>query len=83
MYYLTPTLLIPNSLTPLPYIGEAEKLTLIQAYKRKIETELEDICSDILEIIKNELIPNRCLPLSLNPYPFKPYPLNPYPLLPP
>jgi 14-3-3 protein epsilon len=38
--------------------GEADKLTLIQTYKRKIETELEDICSDILEIIKNELIPN-------------------------
>ena len=34
------------------YQGEAEKLTLIQTYKRKIETELEDICSDILEIIK-------------------------------
>jgi ATP-dependent protease HslVU (ClpYQ) peptidase subunit len=32
--------------------GEAEKLTLIQTYKKKIETELEDICSDILEIIK-------------------------------
>jgi 14-3-3 protein epsilon len=31
---------------------------LIHSYKRKIETELEDICSDILEIIKNELIPN-------------------------
>jgi hypothetical protein len=27
-------------------------LTLIQTYKKKIETELEDICSDILEIIK-------------------------------
>ena len=38
--------------------GEADKLSLIQTYKRKIETELEDICSDILEIIKNELIPN-------------------------
>ena len=38
--------------------GEADKLALIQTYKRKIETELEDICSDILEIIKNELIPN-------------------------
>lgn len=37
---------------------EADKLPLIQTYKRKIETELEDICSDILEIIKNELIPN-------------------------
>ena len=38
--------------------GEHDKLTLIQNYKRKIETELEDICSDILEIIKSELIPN-------------------------
>ena len=41
-----------------PSTGDAEKLSLIQTYKRKIETELEDICSDILEIIKNELIPN-------------------------
>jgi len=38
--------------------SEPEKHGLIQAYKKKIETELEDICSDILEIIKNELIPN-------------------------
>lgn len=38
--------------------GEPERLQLIQSYKRKIESELEDICSDILEIIKNELIPN-------------------------
>eukprot|EP01038_Epipyxis_sp_PR26KG_P009897 gene9897-13312_t len=38
--------------------GDAEKLSLIQSYKRKIEAELEDICSDILEIIKNELIPH-------------------------
>ena len=38
--------------------GDAEKLSLIQAYKKKIETELEEICSDILDIIKNELIPN-------------------------
>ena len=37
---------------------ESDKLPLIQSYKKKIETELEDICSDILEIIKNELIPN-------------------------
>ena len=28
--------------------GDADKLTLIQSYKRKIESELEDICSDIL-----------------------------------
>jgi 14-3-3 protein epsilon len=38
--------------------GDVDKLALIQSYKRKIEAELEDICSDILEIIKNELIPN-------------------------
>jgi hypothetical protein len=38
--------------------GDPDKLPLIQQYKKKIETELEDICSDILEIIKNELIPN-------------------------
>ncbi len=38
--------------------GDNEKLPLIQSYKKKIETELEEICSDILDIIKNELIPN-------------------------
>ena len=38
--------------------GDPEKVPLIQTYKRKIETELEEICSDILDIIKNELIPN-------------------------
>lgn len=38
--------------------GDADKLGLIQNYKKKIETELEEICSDILDIIKNELIPN-------------------------
>lgn len=38
--------------------GDPDKLALIQNYKRKIESELENICSDILEIIKNELIPN-------------------------
>ena len=38
--------------------GDADKLHLIQNYKIKIERELEEICSDILEIIKNELIPN-------------------------
>jgi len=37
---------------------DPEKLPLIQTYKRKIETELEDICTDILEIIRTELIPN-------------------------
>jgi 14-3-3 protein epsilon len=39
-------------------LGESDKLALIQGYKKKIEKELEGICSDILEIIKNELIPN-------------------------
>ncbi len=38
--------------------GDADKLSAIGQYKRKIERELEDICSDILDIIKNELIPN-------------------------
>jgi 14-3-3 protein epsilon len=38
--------------------GDAEKINLITQYKRKIETELEDICSDILEIIRDQLIPN-------------------------
>ena len=40
--------------------GDSDKLQLTQQYKKKIETDLEDICSDILEIIKNELIPNAC-----------------------
>ncbi len=38
--------------------GEADKLSSIQQYKRKIEHELEDICSEILDIIKTDLIPN-------------------------
>ena len=38
--------------------GDVDKITLIQNYKKKIETELEKICSDILDIIQNELIPN-------------------------
>ena len=38
--------------------GDDQKLPLIQSYKKKIETELEEICSDILDIIKEELIPN-------------------------
>mmetsp|Transcript_10099 Transcript_10099/g.9050 ORF Transcript_10099/g.9050 Transcript_10099/m.9050 type:complete len:245 (-) Transcript_10099:250-984(-) len=37
---------------------DPERSNLITQYKHKIETELEDICTDILEIIKNELIPN-------------------------
>jgi 14-3-3 protein epsilon len=38
--------------------GEPDKINLIQTYRKKIETELEDICADILEIIQSELIPN-------------------------
>lgn len=38
--------------------GDQDKLPLIQKYKKTIETELEGICSDILQIIKNDLIPN-------------------------
>jgi len=38
--------------------GDPDKLPLIQKYKKTIETELEDICSDILQIIKDDLIPN-------------------------
>ena len=38
--------------------SDPDRVALIQGYKRKIETELEDICTDILEIIKSELIPN-------------------------
>merc|ERR1712091_776611 len=35
-----------------------EKTALITNYKKKIETELETICEDILNIIENTLIPN-------------------------
>ncbi len=45
-------------ITSIEQKADPEKLPLIQSYKRKIETEREDICSDILEIIKNELSPN-------------------------
>ena len=38
--------------------GDTDKIPLIASYKKKIETELEEICSDILDIIKNELVPN-------------------------
>mmetsp|Transcript_2261 Transcript_2261/g.3220 ORF Transcript_2261/g.3220 Transcript_2261/m.3220 type:complete len:248 (-) Transcript_2261:46-789(-) len=38
--------------------GEPEKLPLIHDYKKKIESELEEICTDILSTIDTELIPN-------------------------
>lgn len=38
--------------------GEGDKMNLITSYRKKIESELEDICADILLIIKDNLIPN-------------------------
>ena len=38
--------------------GDADKMTIIKDYKAKIETELVDICNDILNIIEDSLIPN-------------------------
>ena len=38
--------------------GEVDKIELIRQYKKKIESELEGICDDILMIIQKELIPN-------------------------
>ncbi|KAH8077552.1 hypothetical protein JL720_9933 [Aureococcus anophagefferens] len=38
--------------------SDSEKTALITNYKRKIETELENICGDILQIIGDVLIPN-------------------------
>merc|ERR1719240_1604154 len=40
------------------YMKDVAKQPLIQKYKKTIETELEDICRDILKIIKDDLIPN-------------------------
>lgn len=34
-----------------------EKLTLIHPYMRMIEKELEDVCTSILGVIKNEILP--------------------------
>jgi 14-3-3 protein epsilon len=36
----------------------ADKMEIIKDYKSKIETELVDICNDILGIIDDSLIPN-------------------------
>ena len=38
--------------------GDPERMTVIKDYKSKIETELLDICQDILSIIEESLIPN-------------------------
>jgi 14-3-3 protein epsilon len=38
--------------------GDPDKMTIIKDYKAKIETELVEICNDILSIIEDSLIPN-------------------------
>jgi len=38
--------------------GDGDKMEIIQDYKAKIETELVQICNDILGIIEESLIPN-------------------------
>ena len=38
--------------------GDSDKMSIIKDYKSKIETELVDICNDILSIIDESLIPN-------------------------
>ncbi|DBA05130.1 TPA: hypothetical protein N0F65_004980 [Lagenidium giganteum] len=38
--------------------GDNERSEIIKNYRRKIETELVEICNDILAIIENNLIPN-------------------------
>lgn len=38
--------------------GDADKMSVIKDYKSKIETELSEICNDILGIIEENLIPN-------------------------
>lgn len=45
-------------ITSIEQKADAEKLSIIKDYKTKLETELEDICSDILGIIEGSLIPN-------------------------
>lgn len=38
--------------------GDADKTPVVKDYKTKIESELVDICNDILSIIQESLIPN-------------------------
>merc|ERR1712071_610369 len=38
--------------------GDSDKMEIIKDYKTKIETELVEICNDILGIIEDSLIPN-------------------------
>lgn len=45
-------------ITSIEQKGDADKMSIIKDYKSKIETELVDICDDILNIIEESLIPN-------------------------
>jgi len=45
-------------MTSIEQKGDADKLEIIRDYKAKIESELVDICNDILGIIEECLIPN-------------------------
>ncbi|KAI8147496.1 14-3-3-like protein [Fennellomyces sp. T-0311] len=38
--------------------GNAAQVEKIKAYRQKIEAELQDVCSDILNVLKDNLIPN-------------------------
>eukprot|EP00540_Astrosyne_radiata_P008901 CAMPEP_0116841300 /NCGR_PEP_ID=MMETSP0418-20121206/10844_1 /TAXON_ID=1158023 /ORGANISM="Astrosyne radiata, Strain 13vi08-1A" /LENGTH=248 /DNA_ID=CAMNT_0004471703 /DNA_START=80 /DNA_END=826 /DNA_ORIENTATION=+ len=45
-------------ITSIEQKGESDKMSIIKDYKAKIESELVDICNDILGIIEESLIPN-------------------------
>lgn len=38
--------------------GNTAQVEKIKAYRQKIEQELQDVCSDILSVLKENLIPN-------------------------
>jgi 14-3-3 protein epsilon len=38
--------------------GNEAHVTKIKAYRQKIESELQDVCQDILEVLQASLIPN-------------------------
>lgn len=38
--------------------GEIQKTTLVKTYKAKVEKELDDVCDEILKIIKDNLLPH-------------------------
>ena len=38
--------------------GNAAQVEKIKAYRQKIETELQDVCKDILAVLSENLIPN-------------------------